>query len=106
MCGVGVSITQSNEYSFSMSKIRVQLDLTTHQANALDRLRDQCDLRSRAEAVKTALAVLAWVRSESDQGRRVVALDGKNVSWLVMPGITDAAQSHLGDQPQTEKLHA
>jgi hypothetical protein len=72
-----------------MSKVRVQLDLTTRESVALDNIRDECQLRSRADAVKAALAVLAWVQSETQHGRKVVSLDGKNVSWLVMPGVTD-----------------
>lgn len=70
-------------------KVRVQLDLTAQQTSVLDKLRDECGFRSRADAVKAALAVLAWVQSETQDGRRVVALDGHNASWFVMPGITD-----------------
>ena len=72
-----------------MSKVRVQLDLTTRETDALDSIRDECQLRSRADAVKAALAVLAWVQTETQHGRKVVALDSKNVSWLVLPGVTD-----------------
>ena len=72
-----------------MAKVRVQLDLSEAEAAALDTLRDECGLRSRADAVKAALAVLGWVETQASAGRKVVALHGSNVSWLVVPGVTD-----------------
>ena len=81
-----------------MDKVRVQLDLTTAEASALDTLRDECGLRSRADAVKAALAVLRWVDLQATVGRKVVALDGSNVSWLVVPGVTDRLADRSNEQ--------
>lgn len=69
-------------------KTRVQLDLTTDEAAALDRLRNQCSLRSRADAVRTALAVLEWVEHEASSGRRIVAVNSESLSYLTVGGIT------------------
>lgn len=70
------------------AKTRIQLDLTKNEAAALDRMRQQCNLRSRADAVRTALAVLEWVEHESSSGRRIVAVDGESLSHLAISGIT------------------
>jgi hypothetical protein len=70
------------------SKTRVQLDLRSEDVQALEALQVQCGLRARADAVRMALGVLAWVRAESTQGRRVVAVGKNEVSVLVLPGIT------------------
>jgi hypothetical protein len=72
----------------AVSKIRVQLDLSPSEVKGLDRLRDKCGLRSRADAVRTALAVLEWVEGEARNGRKVVAIGGQDVSYLAVPGMT------------------
>jgi ribose/xylose/arabinose/galactoside ABC-type transport system permease subunit len=82
------------------SKVRVQLDLTAQQTQALDMLRDRCGFRSRADAVKAALAILGWVQSETQMGRKVVAIDGQNASWFVMAGITDRGAQASADVSQ------
>ena len=69
-------------------KIRIQLDLTPHAANALDALKDRFNLRSRAEAVRTALAVVEWMDSETSRGRQIVAVGPNDVSYLAIPGLT------------------
>jgi hypothetical protein len=69
-------------------KVRVQLDLNDHEAAALDLLRDECRLRSRADAVKVALGVLEWVRLETAQQRKVLGVGDGMVSALVIPGVT------------------
>jgi hypothetical protein len=77
------------------SKKRVQLDLSMAETKALDGLRDACYLRSRADAVRTALAVLEWVRMEVEQGRRVVAVGDGQVSWLAVPGLVKPAREEM-----------
>jgi hypothetical protein len=72
----------------SSPKTRVQLDLRAEDVQALEVLQAGCGLRARADAVRVALGVLAWVRDENAQGRRVVAVGKDNVSVLLIPGIT------------------
>lgn len=72
------------------ARVRVQLDLSVGEASALHDLQQRCALRSRADAVRTALAVLEWVRLESGRGRSVLAVSGDSVSCLVVPGVTTA----------------
>lgn len=74
-----------------ISKVRVQLDLTPHAASALDALKDRCNLRSRADAVRTALAVVEWIDAEAAKGRQVVAVGPDAVSYLAIPGLTMTA---------------
>lgn len=69
-------------------KIRVQLDLYPHEARALDRLRDQCKLYSRADAVRTALAVFEWIQLETQKGRKVMAIGEHDAVPLLLTGIT------------------
>lgn len=70
------------------AKVRVQLDLSTDEVRALDTLRSDCGLRSRADAVRTALAVLEWIQREARRGNSVVAVGDKDISHLVVPGLT------------------
>jgi hypothetical protein len=70
-------------------KVRVQLDLRNEEARSLDELRRYCAGGSRADAVRTALAVVEWVREEISQGRRILALGREDVSYLVVPGLTN-----------------
>jgi hypothetical protein len=69
-------------------QVRVQLDMSNEEAAGLDSLKEACGLRSRSDAVRTALAVIEWVSREADSGRRIVALGGDVVSEFVMPGVT------------------
>jgi hypothetical protein len=69
-------------------KTRVQLDLDPKEAQALDDLRDRCSLRSRADAVRTALAVVEWIQMETARGGRVFAISNDQVRSLVIPGLT------------------
>ncbi|MFQ5528318.1 MAG: hypothetical protein ACE5GX_18940 [Thermoanaerobaculia bacterium] len=69
-------------------KIRVQLDLSAGEVKALDELRSACGLRSRADAVRTALAVLEWIQAEARRGHSVVAVGDEDISHLVVPGLT------------------
>jgi hypothetical protein len=77
-------------------KIRVQLDLLPHEAEALDRLRDQCNLRSRADAVRTALAVLEWAQKEARKGRRILSIGDDEVVPLMIPGLTILFEDEAG----------
>jgi hypothetical protein len=69
-------------------KVRIQLDLRTDEANALDELREHCAVASRADAVRTALAVVEWIRDEISQGKRIFAVGRNDVSALMVPGLT------------------
>jgi hypothetical protein len=64
------------------------MDMQEAEVRALDALRDRLSLRSRADAVRTALAILEWVEGETGRGRRVVAIGDEEVSRLVVPGLT------------------
>jgi len=69
-------------------KTRIQLDLKSEEAIELDRLREQFGLKSRTDTIRVALAIAEWIESESKLGRKVLSVDGKYVSHLVVPGIT------------------
>ena len=70
------------------NKIRIQLDLHQHEAQALDQLRDSFHLRSRADTVRTALAIIEWIYKESQNGRRIFAIGDDDVVPLNIPGLT------------------
>ena len=76
--------------------MRIQLDLRRREAEALDDLREHCASRSRADAVRTALAVVQWVREETSRGRRILAVGSDDVSYLAVPGLTTRAT--LGEE--------
>ncbi len=73
-------------------KVRVQLDLPVHEAKALDAIRDRFDLKSRADAVRTALAVVNWVQGQTAEGRRILAVGQSDVSYLALPGLEGPAR--------------
>ena len=70
------------------AKIRVQLDLSVSEVEALDSLRAVCSLRSRAEAVRTALAVLEWVQTEAQSGQKILSVGNDGILQFVVPGLT------------------
>jgi hypothetical protein len=70
-----------------MKRVRVQLDLHPNEAEGLDAMKDNLGLRSRADAVRTALAILEWVDRESASGRRIVSVGSEYVTLLDVPGI-------------------
>ena len=72
----------------SIRKVRIQLDLRSEEANLLDELREHCAAASRADAVRTALAVMTWIRDEISQGKRIFAVGRDDVSALIVPGLT------------------
>lgn len=74
--------------STTSKKVRIQLDLRNEEAAALDALRRHCAGGSRADVVRTALAVVEWVREETARGRRVLSLGPDEISYLVVPGLT------------------
>jgi len=69
------------------SKVRIQLDLPSAEAKALDAMKDKCGLRSRADTVRTALALFEWARRETEAGRQVVAVGPNHVSKVVLAGL-------------------
>lgn len=71
----------------SNAKVRVQLDLEAAEVEALDALRASWGLRSRADAVRTALAVLEWMQNEVSWGRSVVAVGDDFISHLALPRL-------------------
>lgn len=71
----------------SETKVRIQLDLPIREAEALDELRGRMAVRSRAEVVRTALAVVEWMEAETARGRRVVAVGDDTVSYLALPWL-------------------
>ena len=78
-------------------KIRIQLDLNPHEVQALDRLRDSCSLSSRADAVRTSLAIFEWIQREARNGRRILAVGEQDVVPLVLPGVTILTGSESGE---------
>jgi len=70
------------------SKVRIQLDLPAREARALDQLRDRLAVRSRADVVRAALAVMEWMEAETARGRRVLAVGDDAVSYLALPGVS------------------
>lgn len=77
-----------------VKKVRIQLDLAPSEAKALDQLRLRCGLRSRADAVRTALAVLEWIQSETNKGRKILAVGNEEIAQLVVPGLTASLDAH------------
>jgi hypothetical protein len=71
-----------------VKKLRVQLDLTSDEIRALDALRTGCGLRSRADAVRTALGVLEWIHGEARKGNSILAVGDEDIRHLVVPGLT------------------
>jgi len=71
-----------------MSKVRVQLDLSRLEVQSLDALRDRLAPGSRAAAVKTALAVLDWVATETERGNRIYAVGPGHVSNLELSQVS------------------
>jgi hypothetical protein len=80
--------------SSGVARVRVQLDLAPLEVAALDGLRDSCNLRSRADAVRYALGIMEWVAREASNGSQVVSISKQSVLPLVVPGIT-----HRGGAP-------
>lgn len=70
-------------------KVRVQLDLSAGEVQALDALRDRCGLRSRADAVRTALAIVEWVEQGARSNKKILAVGGDDITQLVIPGLTN-----------------
>ncbi len=73
-----------------MSKIRVQLDLREKEVRALDLLKDRCDLKSRADAVRVSLGILEWVAQQSAAGNQIVSVGANSVAPLIILGLTDS----------------
>ncbi len=65
----------------------MQLDLLPEEIASLDDLTQRFGLRSRADAVRTALGVLEWIKTETGTGRQVVAVGDNFVSRLMIPGL-------------------
>ena len=80
------------------NKIRIQLDLHQHEAQALDKLRDSFHLRSRADTVRTALAIIEWIQKETQNGRRIFAIGEDDVVPLMIPGLTIPTESDPGKE--------
>lgn len=76
----------------SDEKLRVQLNMSTHEVKALDALRDRCGLRSRADAVRTALAIVEWVEQNARSDKKILAVGGDDITQLVIPGLTNPPQ--------------
>lgn len=74
-------------------KVRVQLDLSENEVQALDALRDRCGLRSRADAVRTALAIVEWVEQGARSNKKILAVGGEDITQLVIPGLTNRFES-------------
>ncbi len=73
-----------------MPKIRVQLDLREREVRALDFLRDRCELKSRADAVRMSLGILEWVAQQSAVGNQIVSVGANSKAPLVIVGLTDS----------------
>lgn len=79
-----------------MSRVRVQLDLEPAEVEALDGLRDQCALRSRADAVRYALGIMEWVAQQNARGNQILAVGKESLSPLTIPGLTQANFARTG----------
>lgn len=80
-----------------MNRIRVQLDLNVAEVEALDGLRDQCALRSRADAVRYALGIMEWVAKQNAHGNQVLAVGKESLSSLTIPGLIHTNFAKTGD---------
>jgi hypothetical protein len=75
--------------------LRFQADLSAKDAAILDSLKSELDIRSNAELLAHALAILSWLVRERRSGHAVASLDKENrVRELVSPLIERAALEH------------
>jgi hypothetical protein len=58
-----------------MSKKRIVYDVNERGIEALDQLKDQCNLSTRTALIEEALEVFAWVVDEISEGRAIYSLD-------------------------------
>ncbi len=58
--------------------MRFQADLSPSDAPILESLKSELDIRSNAELLAQALAVLSWVVRERRSGRTVASVDKEN----------------------------
>ena len=70
-------------------KTRVQLDLYKQEVQVLDRLRDNLELNSRADAVRVALGILEWMESEIQEGRKIFSIGDEEIVPLIIPNLTN-----------------
>jgi hypothetical protein len=82
-----MSTVSETEKETRPQRVRVQLDLASGEAAALDALRERLSLRSRADAVRVALGVIEWMSEQASAGRRVVAVGDRDIVHLVVPGV-------------------
>jgi hypothetical protein len=75
--------------------MRFQADLSPKDAAILDSLKAELDIRSNAELLAQALAIVSWLVRERRSGHTVASLDKENrVRELVSPLVERAALEH------------
>jgi hypothetical protein len=77
------------------STMRFQAELTAQDAAILQSLATQLGVRSNADFLAEALALVGWIARERSSGHRIVSLDERNtVRELVSPLIERVAPQH------------
>ena len=79
----------STEEERELTKHRVQIDMSSRALNQLDEIRKRIDAGSRAEVVRNALRVYAYILQERDRGFEVSLLKRMNDREVevVLPGV-------------------
>ena len=67
--------------------VRIQLELPEEQVQALDRLMETINLRTRKDLFNNALTLLEWAVKEKRAGRSIASIDDgtKRIKELLMP---------------------
>lgn len=63
-------------------KVRVQVDLSEHEATLLHHLADRLSVRSRADLLQQAYGSFLWILNELLAGRHVVSIDSETLQKL------------------------
>lgn len=77
------------------SSMRFQADLSPRDAAILDSLKSELDIRSNAELLTQALAIVSWLVRERRRGHTVASIDSENrARELVSPFVERAVVEH------------
>ena len=77
------------------ASMRFQADLSPNDAAVLDSLKSELHIRSNAELLAQALAIVSWLVRERRSGHTVASIDKENrVRELVSPFVERAVLDH------------
>lgn len=75
-------------------KVRIQLDLTSTQAERFDKLVRECDLSSRKELFNVAMSLVYWASKEVSRGRKIATFDedSEQIETIIVPAFDNIAR--------------